>query len=283
MQKLSLNKLVKISRPRFWIYSLGPFLIGVVAALSSAPNEIHWWVIIVMGIYFATFANLYIYGINDIYDYETDLLNPKKDSYELLVTPELWKPLGKVIAYTTLPFLVVLAFFPWPAIAAMVAFLFFAGQYSAPPIRAKARPLWDSFMSGAHYVSGGLVGFYLAGGSGFGYFGILGALLWAMAMHAFSAVPDIDADKASRVPTVATWFGKRNTIMLCLVLYLGAAVAGALSLSPWILLTAVPYIYLMYKALQTRSGASLFQIYTYFPWVNMVLGFVIFWMTFFLL
>lgn len=36
------------------------------------------WRIAIFALYFVIAANIWIYGINDIYDYETDKLNPKK-------------------------------------------------------------------------------------------------------------------------------------------------------------------------------------------------------------
>lgn len=43
-------------------------------------------------------------------------------------------------------------------------------------------------------------------------------------MHAFSAVPDIQADSDAKVDTIATWLGGRTTIWVCFALYTIAAV-----------------------------------------------------------
>lgn len=48
-----------------------------------------------------------------------------------------------------------------PTIIAFLAFLFFAGQYSAKPIRAKGRPGRDSFFSAGHYIATAAFGFFL--------------------------------------------------------------------------------------------------------------------------
>jgi lycopene elongase/hydratase (dihydrobisanhydrobacterioruberin-forming) len=72
----------------------------------------HRKIIAIFAAYFLISANIWIYGINDIYDYETDKLNPKKtEGYEALVTPPEQKSLWKRILWTTLPFLISL---PWP-------------------------------------------------------------------------------------------------------------------------------------------------------------------------
>ena len=83
---MSITKLLRISRPRFWIYLLGPYLIGSILAFE--PMQIIWqWQFWLGFVYFTLPANLLIYGVNDIFDYETDKLNPKKQNYEALVTP----------------------------------------------------------------------------------------------------------------------------------------------------------------------------------------------------
>jgi lycopene elongase/hydratase (dihydrobisanhydrobacterioruberin-forming) len=101
---MKLSRVLRISRPRFWIYELGPFMIGILGGLLTyvlmvqggastyAIAEIglgpvtsvaeifrnHWVSIMIFAVYFLISANIRIYGINDIYDYETDKLNPKK-------------------------------------------------------------------------------------------------------------------------------------------------------------------------------------------------------------
>jgi hypothetical protein len=48
-----------------------------------------------------------------------------------------------------------------PTIISFLAFLFFSSQYSAIPIRAKARPIMDSLFSAGHYVATAVFGYYL--------------------------------------------------------------------------------------------------------------------------
>lgn len=75
------QRVIKISRPRFWIYELGPYLIGILGALSVTGmsfSDVEIRRLTLFALYFFVPANIWIYGINDIYDYETDKLNPKK-------------------------------------------------------------------------------------------------------------------------------------------------------------------------------------------------------------
>lgn len=280
MSQLTFKKCVTISRPRFWVYSLGPFLIGIIAVVASGMSLREVWVpLLVFGIYFLTFGNLYIYGINDIFDYETDLKNPKKTGYEMLVTPNMWQPLGRAIFLTTAPFFIYAATLGWEVVIAFAAFLFFAGQYSAPVIRAKARPIFDSLFSAGHYVAGGVMGFVMSGGDiTAAWLGIAAGILWAMAMHAYSAVPDIQADADAGLSTVAILLGKQGTIIACLLAYVVAGVIGAIIVHPLLLILLVPYIFIMLKSLGRQD---VFRLYKLFPWLNLISGFLVFWAVYF--
>jgi lycopene elongase/hydratase (dihydrobisanhydrobacterioruberin-forming) len=268
---MTLKELIIISRPRFWLYEAATFaLVGVIAAQPDLAFFGSWqfWV---FSFYFLVPANVLIYGINDIFDYETDKLNPKKGTYEALVTPEKQKALWGWIIALNLPFLFFIP--PQQAIAiSFLVFLFCAVFYSATPIRAKARPLIDSLFSAGHYVATGVFGYYLAGGDESPLVGIAAGLLWAIAMHAYSAVPDIEADTKAGLHTIAILIGAKGTIMICWLLYLGAAwlVHATLPLSSFV--GALVFSFLMYRSLKATSPEALFKIYTYFPLVNTLVG-----------
>ena len=83
--------LLKVSRPRFWLYVFGPYLVGL-AAGASAREDFLQFKVFAFALYFLLPANLLIYGVNDIFDFETDKLNPKKQDYEILVQPaDRWR------------------------------------------------------------------------------------------------------------------------------------------------------------------------------------------------
>ena len=103
---MTIKEVLKISRPRFWLYEAATFgLVGTVGALQGLSFFSDWryWV---FALYFLIPANILIYGINDIFDYETDKLNPKKgdNAYEALVPPERQRSLWKWIIFTNVPF-----------------------------------------------------------------------------------------------------------------------------------------------------------------------------------
>jgi len=282
---LSLFRLFRISRPRFWLYEVGTYAVGIAAALahaSAAPSLVTLLLLAIFFVYFLFPANLFIYGVNDIYDYETDRLNPKKVAYETLVMPEEQSSIMFIILLVNLPFVVaatVLALAgltSWGATAAFIVFLFCAWQYSATPIRAKARPIFDSLFSAGHYVATGVFAYLLAGGVELSWLLVGAGLAWAVAMHAYSAVPDIAADTESGIATIATKLGRDGTIILCLGLYLSAGILATTYLGFVALLLSLVYVVLMLLSLKARTNEALFTWYAKFPYINAAAGMIIF-------
>lgn len=266
---LKIKNILLISRPRFWIYELGTFFVGY---LLAAKNITDFYNIdfILFFIYFTFPANLLIYGINDIFDYETDKLNSKKVEYEILLDPKYHKKIFYLIIVFNLPFLIY-SFFKLSIfqIFLFLIFLFFAIFYSATPIRAKAKPFIDSLFSAGHYVFTGVFAYYLIyPNKDFPIETIIFGFLWAMAMHAYSAVPDIEADKKANINTIATFLGNKKTIYLCLLLYSLAFII--LSKFNYIyLIGAIPYLFLMILTLKNlKDKEKIFKIYKIFPYIN---------------
>lgn len=262
----------KLSRPRFWFYLFGPYLLGAAALAHSPIVNADLISLTVYGLYFLLPANLLIYGINDLFDYETDILNAKKQGYEAVLAPSLWSSTWSWILALNAPFVIMA---PWllppTAVLALLAFLFFGLGYSVPPLRAKTKPFLDAFFN-ILYVFPALVSF--------GFVGlpplvlVIAGTCWCMAMHAFSAVPDIKADTAAGIATVATVLGKTKTITFCLFLYL---LSGALSFQYLGLLAVAlgsAYALLMLASLKSDE-AKLFKIYKLFPFVNLTAGFLL--------
>lgn len=270
---MTLRRILSISRPRFWIYEFGTFVFGALAAFSSF-SYFKDFTVIFFAFYFLIPANILIYGINDIFDYETDKLNPKKVEYEELLEPKDQRIVWKWIIVSNLPFIIGALFLEIPAMLSFFAFLFFASFYSATPIRAKARPFFDALFSASHYIATGVFGYYLLGGITFPTLGVIAGILWAVAMHAYSAVPDIQADEDAKLQTIATVLREKKTLILCLVLYAVSAYLGFTVLGVGVLLYGAIYIGLMILSLKKVKvgGSGLFKIYTYFPYINLLAG-----------
>ncbi len=267
--------MLSISRYRFWIYELGPFAYGVFCG-ASALTVLLDLKVFVFAVFFLFPANLYIYGINDMFDYETDKLNPRKVEYEALVEPSEWRSLSIRIALFVIPFLFLIPFRNYGALYSMLAFLFFAGFYSAKPIRAKAIPVIDSIFSAGHYVATGAFGYYLVGGTGFPFIPLIAALCWSIAMHAYSAVPDIESDSSAGLKTIATTLGKTGTLILCLLLYVSSAVLIYSFVGVVAIVLGIVYTVLMLASLTIKKPETLLKLYTFFPYINPTAGMIIF-------
>ncbi|NNE65223.1 MAG: prenyltransferase [Pyrinomonadaceae bacterium] len=270
-----LSFIFKISRPRFWIYVFGPFLIGAVAAIDERSDLLSPE-LVVFAIYFLLPANLLIYGINDIFDYETDRLNPKKEDYEALVTPSERKGLIITILILNFPFVLGAFYLGTRPAAALFGFLFFSIFYSAPPFRAKAKPVIDSVFN-ILYVFPGILAYVLITDDIPAYSTIAAAGFWTMAMHAYSAIPDIDSDNEAGVSTVATLLGSNGTLLFCLFCYAVSAVLSFSVLGPAAIGFALIYFAMIMVSYQLSRSNKLFAAYRYFPIINTTVGFALFW------
>lgn len=236
-------QLVLSSRPISWVNTAFPF--G--AAYLLVTREIDW-VLLVGVLYFLIPYNFAMYGINDVFDYASDLANPRKGGIEgALLAPRLHRPTLWMAALTNIPFLIILGSAGGPAAwAALAVSAFAVVAYSAPKLRFKERPFIDSFTSSTHFVSPAVVALLLAGADlSFPLVLILAAFfLWGMAAHAFGAIQDITPDREAGIHSIATVIGARATSRLAFTLWV---TAGLLVLfTPWpgplAALIAVPYL-----------------------------------------
>lgn len=274
-----MNFFLHVSRPRFWMYLIGPFLLGSFAALTTLPSPQQLLIIASGILFFSLPANLYLYGVNDLHDQETDKLNPKKNGYEQLLNPAKIKLLNIILTYIlTLTLASALLFFEPKSLIAIFLFFFLSHFYSAPPIRAKAKPFLDMVFN-ALYVMPAMVGFYLLGGGDLQtrWDIVLAAIFWCMAMHAYSAVPDIESDKQAGIQTTATVLGKIGTLLLCLFLYASSAFL-AFSYLSWISVVFLGVYTIL--IIISITNKNLLKVYSIFPYLNTAVGFALFLSTF---
>ena len=270
-----LRFLLKVSRPRFWMYTLGPYLIGLIAGVSGR-NELNDLSYLALAIYFIYPANLLIYGVNDIYDYETDRLNRKKTGYENLVEYDRHREIWVAIVLSSFGFFGELFFSNTAATVASLAFILFSIFYSAPPIRAKTKPFLDSTFN-ILYVMPGVFAYALVTAEFPPLKVVIAAGLWTAAMHAYSAIPDIEADREAGLKTIATVCGPYLTLAICAALYLTAAIISFEYLGIVSVSLGFAYIVLMLASVRSYQTGRLFKLYMAFPLINIIAGFVLFW------
>ncbi len=270
-----LRFLLKVSRPRFWFYIFGPYIVGLVAAISERGELLNWRPA-VFASFFLFPANLLIYGVNDIFDYETDKLNEKKNDYETLVVPDRRRSLTIAILATNLPCIIAAIIFAPLALPSLAGFLFFAVFYSAPPIRAKTKPFLDSAFN-ILYVFPGAFAYQMLSGSFLPVSQMIAAGCWTAAMHAYSAIPDIEADKEANLKTIASVCGPYLTLAICAALYLAAAVISFEYLGIVSVSLGFAYVLLMLASVRSYRTGRLFKLYKAFPLINIAAGFILFW------
>lgn len=267
--------LLKVSRPRFWFYIFGPYIVGLVAAISERSELLNWRPAI-FALYFLFPANLLIYGVNDIFDYETDRLNEKKTEYETLVIPDRRNALTIAILITNLPFIIAAGIFATAVLPSLAGFLFFSIFYSAPPIRAKAKPFLDSAFN-ILYVFPGAFAYQMLSTSFPPVSLMIAAGCWTAAMHAYSAILDIEADNEANLKTIATVCGPYVTLAICGALYLAAAAISFEYLGMVSVSLGFAYVFLMLASVRSYKTGRLFKLYRAFPLINIFAGFILFW------
>ena len=225
----ALKSLFWSSRPISWVNTAVPFAAAYFFAGGEVSVEL-----VVLTLFFLIPYNLLMYGVNDVFDYESDLRNPRKGGIEgALLAPELH---SKTLLWSfglAAPFV---AYAVWvslenfAALAVLVITIFAVIAYSVKGFRFKEVPFLDSITSSTHFVGPMLFGLLLSEAE-LGTSLLLATaafFLWGAASHAFGAVQDIRADREAGIASVATSLGARNTVRLAVALYL---VAGLMLLA----------------------------------------------------
>lgn len=238
----TLAQLTLSSRPLSWVNTAFPFA----AAYFLTAREIDL-TLIVGTLYFLIPYNLAMYGINDVFDYESDLHNPRKGGVEgALLDPSIHRTTLIAALVTNVPFLVYLVLVGDPLSWLVLAVSVFAViAYSLKGLRFKEKPFLDSVTSSTHFVSPAMYGLVLAGAHfTLALWLILTAFfLWGIASHAFGAVQDIVADREGGLASIATVIGARATTRLAVVAYFAAGVLllGTDWPGPLAAIAALPY------------------------------------------
>ena len=263
-----LKYVLKLSRPRFWLYLAGPAILGIVIGAGSA-SQLFTVQNLLIFLYFLIPANIMLYGVNDYFDREIDEENPKKDDREEAYRANSFTDSIIVAAtVTSIPVTIPLSGAAWPF---MIGFLALSVAYSAPPLRFKARPFLDSLSNGLYILPLGVA--YGAVTGTWPPVAIMAAgWTWSMAMHTFSAIPDIEPDRKAGVSTTATYLGRRKTYIYCIAVW---AVAAAISGLYTIYAGALLGIYPLLCAGFYLSDLSDSEAYWYYPYINSLIGMVL--------
>lgn len=273
-----LNRLFWSSRPISWVNTAFPFA----AAYYFSRDQIDW-LLVVGSIFFLIPYNLLMYGVNDVFDYESDLRNPRKGGLEgALLDPRFHKPVLLVSFGLAIPFVLILSFVNPISTIWLWLSIFMVIAYSLKGLRFKEIPFLDSVTSAAHFVTPAIVGLAMAKADLLQQhlvIALIAFMLWGMASHAFGAVQDVRADREAGIASIATKIGARVTVRFSVALYF---VAGLLTLMlpdrfVWSALAALPYVFVVGRhwSITDETCESANVGWRRFIWLNFFAGAII--------
>lgn len=228
-----IRQLLLSSRPLSWINTAYPFAAAYL--LATGAIDASFWI---GTLFFLIPYNFAMYGINDVFDYESDIRNPRKGGVEgAVLDMRLHRITLWLSVLLCLPFLGY--FFSVGSIESDIVFsisLFAVAAYSWRGLRFKEVPFLDSITSSTHFVSPAIFGLVLAGVTWTpGLAAIIVAYFcWGLGSHAFGAVQDIRADREGELRSIATALGAAATTRFAIGCYLAAGVLliGAAIVTP---------------------------------------------------
>jgi lycopene elongase len=274
----AMRQLLVASRPVSWINTAYPFA----AAYLLTAREID--VTLVIGtLFFLVPYNLAMYGVNDVFDYESDLRNPRKGgAHGAVLDRRMHRITLWAAGLSCVPFVAFLVSVGSPASwLVLAASLFFVVFYSAPPLRLKERPFADSMTSSVHFFSPAVYGLVLAGAVWTWQLGaiVLAFALWGVASHAFGAVQDVAADREAGIASIATARGARFTVRFALACYTaaGLVVLATTWPGPLAALVVLPYLWTVwpYRRVTDETATDATRGWRRFLWLNQLAGFLV--------
>ena len=276
MKKSSFVKLFKVSRPISWVNTAYPFA-ATYLILGGGIDA----VFIIGTLFFLIPYNLLMYGINDVFDYESDIRNPRKNSIEGALEAKSFHPtIIWASLITTIPFVIaLLVLSPLGASVILGVVLFFVVAYSAKGLRFKEIPFLDSITSSIHFVGPMVFAIALAGFQPQAWPYALALFLWGIASHAFGAVQDVIPDRQGNLKSIATIIGARATVWLSAVLYTLAVFVVATQGGVALLVAAAGLVYIInvvpYLTVTDKTSGIANKAWRRFMWLNYSVGAIV--------
>jgi len=248
-----------------WVNTVGPTLIGI-----WLIGELWRWDAVAFLLWATLPFNLLIYGVNDIFDQETDALNSRKGGLEgARIAASETRGIILGIVVTNAPFLVYFAVtLPLAAIVWIAAYILVFVFYSAPPPRFKARRFVDSISNSAYAFP--LVFVPLAFGESPVWEAAIALMAWSVAKHTYDAVQDIDEDRTAGIHTTAVYLGVRGSAVWSAAWWALSTVGFALVSWPVAMVNAIIAGWLVISLGRNPTPLTARRLYRYsivFPYV----------------
>lgn len=214
--------------------------------------------------------NLLIYGINDIFDQETDNINIRKGGYGgAKIDPKEVPWISWGVVLLNAPFLVFFALnysveaniWIW---AYSLTFLF----YSAPPARFKGRPFLDSISNADYAFPLAIVP--LALGKEPIWLAVFALMAWSLAKHTYDAIQDIEEDEFVGIKTTAVYLGVKKSLAWVGFWWLVSTIMFAFVNIPLAIANGAYAFWLIWLMIKDNSSANAKRIYKYsvaYPYV----------------
>jgi 4-hydroxybenzoate polyprenyltransferase len=258
-------RLLYISRPVLWINTLGPAAVGV-----WLGGDLWRWEALPILLWLTLPFNLLIYGVNDVFDQETDTQNPRKGSLEgARIDRSEVRSIALGVVVSNVPFLIYFFMFvPPSAVAWMVLYALLFVGYSVPPARFKASPYLDSLSNAAYAFP--LVFVPIALGEGVVWPAAVGLMAWSAAKHTFDAVQDVEEDRKVGITTTAVRLGPGGVVLWSGAFWTLATACFALVNVPVALVNATiagTLLHFLYQSPTPQTGHRLYKYSIAFPYV----------------
>lgn len=203
---------LKVSRPGLWFATLWLYLLPTSQMTDIALSWEFWY-----GVFYVCFPlNFLVYGWNDIVDYETDALNPRKDSFWFGArgTKEQLKVLWKAIVVSQLLFFPLLIWVGgWEILFFLLAFILINGLYNLPEQGLRSHPPLE-LLCQIGYLLVVPLSIWVNNLEQLPWQTYWYLLLFAIQSHIMGEVMDIEPDQKTGRKTTGTILGTRNTKLL---------------------------------------------------------------------
>jgi 4-hydroxybenzoate polyprenyltransferase len=260
-----ISRLLHIARPVLWINTVGPATVGM-----WLSGYLWTWEALAILLWLTLPFNLLIYGVNDVFDQETDAKNPRKGTLEgARIKPEEVRLIWLGVLLANVPFLAYFVLlFPPGAILWMVLYALLFVGYSVPPARFKARPYLDSLSNAAYAFP--LAFTPLALSAPVVWPAAVGLMAWSAAKHTFDAVQDVDEDRRVGIETTAVRLGPKGVVFWSGFFWALATACFALVNVPVALVNAAiagSLLYALWRNPTPETGHRLYRFSITFPYV----------------
>lgn len=212
---MKIARLIKISRPALWPWLAGPYLVGIGSIKNFSILSLLEFILFLFPL------NLFIYGINDVYDQKSDKINPRKGDFQgSILRSDEFNFVLKASIVSALIFLTIsILSVNIEHIFLSLLFIFAGFAYSHGNFRFKEIPFVDSIIGGPIiYLLPGIIAFSLKSSLFSLPPKIFLLALPFIAFHAVTTLKDERYDKKAGMNSIGIFLGRANTILLSSIL-----------------------------------------------------------------